>query len=336
MPFAMLVGLVAFSIPWIRHRFYESFYWMHGALSVCYLGLCFWHFGNIGDSWTYLYATVGIWLFGLLGRMFWKNQAFRVDTKWPSSFPTTIRSVAGGIIRVDVYLPPHLSWQPGQHFYLRFPFLSPLDNHPFTIANIPQQILEKASEETAQKATFLARPHGGFTRKLASYAQAQVNADIVQASVWLERPYGGITRNVERRCDNLILIAGGSGITACLSWLLHCTRAMSAGEGALQRVKLIWIVREREHVQWITEELDSAKAMINGDERLELTFYVTRSNAEPTGVEESKAAATKTDASGCVMYRPSIAAILPGLLGTGRNMIIGRSFPCLMPLMAID
>ena len=256
-----------------------------------YLALCFWHFGQIEDSWTYLWASLGLWLLTILGRIFWKNQAFRVDTSWPASFPTRLTLVPGGVTRIDVFLPLTVKWRPGQHFYLRFPFLSPFDNHPFTIANIPASPSLSPDEDEAenekpgpmmvQRATFFARPHSGFTRKIASFARANIDTN---ESVWLEGPYGGISRNIVRRCDSLILIAGGSGITACLSWLLHCARAMSSSSTtaekpnnvAIRCVKLIWIVREQSHVEWITEELENAKNLVNGDERLQLTFYITR------------------------------------------------------------
>lgn len=346
-PLAILFGIVVFSIPWVRHRFYETFYWLHWVLGAVYLGLCFWHFDQEMDSWTYLWATMGIWLISILGRSFYMNHAFKVASAWPSSFPTQLSILAGDIVRIDVYVPTSVTWAPGQHFYLRLPSLSPFDNHPFTIASIPD-FLSKNENGLVQKATFLARQHSGFTRKLASYAQANVDTN---EATWLEGPYGGISRDISRRCDILILIAGGSGITACLSWLLHCIQTMAAGAGALHRVKLVWIVRAREHTEWISEELESAKNAVNGDDRLELIFYVTRSDSKVgyDGTGESVDAAEKKGKSigyekvvldklsslsspfpsSLGVYhrtRPFIASILPGLLEPGRNMIIGNSF----------
>lgn len=341
-----------FSIPWVRHHFYESFYWLHWFLGVAYLGLCFWHFGQEVDSWTYLWATLGLWFVTILGRSFYKNQAFRTRRSWPSSFPTRLSIVPGGVVRIDVHTPLDTTWKPGQHFYLRFPSLSPLDNHPFTIANIPSS-LDKGETGVMQRATFFARPHSGFTRKIVSFARANVDTN---EAVWLEGPYGGIPRDISRRCDSLILIAGGSGITACLPWLLHCTQAMAANQGALRRVKLIWIVRERAHTEWIVDELGTAKNAINGDERLELTFYVTRSSSERTQTgnsaqpavgkgnseerrsddlnngKPSKAplpvygTATPSSLGTFHMARPTIASLLPSVLESGRNMIIGTYY----------
>lgn len=342
-----------FSIPWIRHHFYETFYWLHWFLGVAYLGLCFWHFAQEVDSWTYLWATLGLWLLTILGRCFYKNQAFRTDRSWPSSFPTRLSIVPGGVTRLDVHMPLDITWKPGQHFYLRFPSLSPLDNHPFTVSNIPSS-LDKGETGVMQRATFFARPHSGFTCKVASFARASVDTN---EAVWLEGPYGGITRDIIRRCDSLILIAGGSGITACLPWLLHCTQAMAANQGALRRVKLIWIVREKAHTEWIAEELDTAKNAIKGDEKLELTFYVTRSSSERTQKVDSaqlavgegnseerrsddsnngkpdkallpvRETATPSSLGTFHMVRPTIASVLPSVLESGRNMIIGIAFP---------
>lgn len=353
-PLAVLFGIVVFSVPWVRHRFYETFYWLHWALGAVYLGLCFWHFGQELDSWTYLWATFGIWLISILGRSFYMNHAFKVTSAWPSSFPTQLSILAGDNVRIDVYVPISLTWAPGQHFYLRLPFLSPFDNHPFTIANIPNSLSK--NENGLQKARFIVRVHNGFTRKLASYARANVDTD---EATWLEGPYGGITCDISRRYDTLILIAGGSGITACLSWLLHCIQNVAAGTAALHRVKLVWIVRAREHTDWISEELESAHNAINGDDRLKLIFYVTRSGDEfnPSGTRESAAPAEKKgkgigdedieldkssppslpSPSSLGVYhstRPVIASILPGLLEPGRNMIIGNFFPFFLPFIS--
>ncbi|KAL6722370.1 hypothetical protein ACLMJK_001477 [Lecanora helva] len=342
-PLAILFGIVVFSIPWVRHRFYETFYWLHWCLGASYLGLCFWHFAQEGDSWTYLWAALGLWLISILGRSFYKNSAFKLDKEW-SSYPSHLSIMPGDVTRIDAYLPIGVKWEPGQHFYLRFPTLFPFDNHPFTVANIPDP--SHKNESLVQKATFFARPHSGFTKKIAAYASANVDNN---EAVWLEGPYGGISRDIARRCNTLILIAGGSGITACLSWLLHCAEVMAVGEGPLQCVKLVWIVRAKEHTEWISEELENAKNLLRGDNKLQLIFYITRSGFElkesgslkqansleqkDLHVDDKNMMLEKSSSSPhsfspsslgvCHAGRPSVATVMPGLLGSGRNMIIG-------------
>ena len=47
---SILFFLVSLSIPWIRTRFYELFAYSHIFAAIAYLGLIFWHAGNLGDS----------------------------------------------------------------------------------------------------------------------------------------------------------------------------------------------------------------------------------------------------------------------------------------------
>lgn len=45
---AILFGIVVLSIPYIRHRFYETFYFSHFFLAIAYLGALFLAFGPGG------------------------------------------------------------------------------------------------------------------------------------------------------------------------------------------------------------------------------------------------------------------------------------------------
>ena len=336
----MLFGLVVFSLPAFRHRLYKSFYWSHVALAVTYIGLCFWHFGNLGDSWAYLWATVAIWLFSMLGRIFVKNQSFKITKAWPAEFPTCLRSLPGGMTRVDVWVPSSLSWTPGQHCYVRLPLLSPFDNHPFTIASAsdtPKLQLARTSDEL-KPMVFFVRTHGGFTKKLRTYAE--INTDVC-TSAWLDGPYGGVSHVNAKRYDTMILIAGGSGITACLSWLLDCAQKMKDGIGTLSNIKLLWMVQSENHAEWVSNELKAAKALID-DSRIEIDIYVTRAGTDERGLGDHGSAKEKQEASHSVdstsskssasiaastfhSGRPYIPHVLPRMLSANRNIIIGTS-----------
>lgn len=87
----MLFGLVVLSIPYLRHRFYEAFYHLHILLAISYVGLMFWHSGNLGDSWAYLWATIAVWLASILARFFYFNQSFNVHNQWIEGSPTHVR-----------------------------------------------------------------------------------------------------------------------------------------------------------------------------------------------------------------------------------------------------
>ena len=324
----MLFGLVVCSVPAVRRRLYESFYWSHLAFAVTYLGLCFWHFGQEGDSWNHLWATLAVWLFSILGRIFVKNQSFRVCNPWPSAFAASLLSLSGEITRVDMLVPLSLSWRPGQHCYVRLPLLSPFDNHPFTIASASNTpISNKETSDGFRKMTFFVRTHQGFTRKLETYASSKVD---MYTYVWLDGPYGGVGRALEKAYDTMILKAGGSGITACLSWLLYCVQKKDDRTSRLSRLELIWMIQDELHAQWVLDELEAARVLVRGGS-LAINVFVTRKNEERDQVMGMKASKEEVGSHEGVVFtfhsgRPFIPNVLPTLLTSGRNVVIGSTF----------
>jgi predicted ferric reductase len=285
-PLAILLALVVLSIPYIRHRVYEAFYYTHVILAITYLGLLFWHAGNILDSWAYLWATLALWLASWLARLFWYTKPMNLQQEWFSGAPTSLVRLQGGMTKLQVLAPENFGYTPGQHCFLRFPELSMVDNHPFTLASA---LAATRMEDNCL--TFLVRTHSGFTRRLASYCQLHPDQ---QLSAWVDGPYGGVGRRLELLYDELVLIAGGSGITACLPWL---DQAVRVKETRVRRVVLLWSVTSEEHLSWIHEFLSSVLAAARHDTVIELRFHVTRGVAaegrlaEGTSISETKAPA---------------------------------------------
>ena len=188
--------------------------------------------------------------------------------EWFSGSPTSMVRMAGGMTKLQVLAPINFKYTPGQHCFLRFPELSIMDNHPFTLASAPA-----ATQMEDNCLTFLVRTHAGFTRRLASYCQLHPDQ---QLSAWVDGPYGGVGRRLELLYDELILIAGGSGITACLPWLEQAVRVK---EARVCRVVLLWSVTSEEHLSWIQEYLSSVLAAARHDTMIELRFHVSRAIA---------------------------------------------------------
>lgn len=269
----MLFGLVVLSIPYIRHRLYEIFYFSHIFLAVAYLGLCFWHFGNLGDSWAYLWATLALWLVSILGRVFYHNQSFKFNKAWLTGFPTRLQSLPDSMTRIDILFPSSFSWRPGQHVFLRFPSLSTFDNHPFTIASIPQSASSRQRKDSSDMQTmrFFVRSHAGFTRKLSSYTSSNLDGSVQS---WIDGPYGGVGRRIENEYDTMILVAGGTGITSCLPWLQHISQGIKAGTTRTANVKLLWVMRDAASLGWISQELEEVSRLtVQG--RVVMEFFVT-------------------------------------------------------------
>lgn len=62
--------------------------------------------------------------------------------------------------RITIRNPP-VSWTPGQHVFLSCQGIAPLQNHPFTIASIPED----------DKMEFLVKAQSGATRRFLKHAQ---------------------------------------------------------------------------------------------------------------------------------------------------------------------
>lgn len=339
----MLFGLVLLSIPYLRHRFYEAFYHLHILLAISYVGLMFWHSGNLGDSWAYLWATIAVWLASIVARLFYFNQSFNVRNQWIAGSPTHLQALPGNMTRIDVLAPPGFSWRPGQHCFLRFPSLSIFDNHPFTIANSCTASRTNMKAENhkrePQSMTFFVRSHAGFTQRLSKYIKN--NADI-SASAWIDGPYGGVLRKVEKAFDSIILVAGGAGITACLAWLQHISSSMTLEAVRTRRVSLIWAVREPEHLDWVRPELSEiVKAGSSGN--IEISLYVTGLVSDPTQLSRtdemskeikihpdedgSKQASAGTESRSLGTHhrgRPPLADLIPSMLTSPRCLVIGK------------
>ncbi|KIW03466.1 uncharacterized protein PV09_05235 [Verruconis gallopava] len=252
--YAICFFLVAFSLPSLRRRFYETFAYSHILGAIVFFGLCFWHFANLRDSWYYLYGALAVWLFQLLGRIFWKTSTLKISENWFGGLPTVAYRLSGDMVKLEVFVPEDWMWRPGQHVFLRFPQLNPLDNHPFTIASIPSTQCE-SEKDSGNVMTFLVRAQSGSTRKLLSWLEKTSEARL---STIVEGPYGTVARRYENWAEEVVLVAGGNGISACLPYLLHLIRAMRKKSCVTRRVRVLWMLRRSEHFTWVSKEVHQA------------------------------------------------------------------------------
>lgn len=294
-PLAILFGILLLSLPWIRHRAYETFYHLHFWFAVTYLGLMFWHAGQEGDSWVYLWATVAAWLMSILARAFWFTRPLNIMAKeWMIGSNVSVTTFTDDMTRLEVLAPADFLWQPGQHVYLRIPKLALFDNHPFTAASADasaaahqtrqeKNLTEHAvSRVTPQNLTLLIRSHAGFTRRLRSYLDTMPDA---QLEAWLEGPYGSL-HGLATPYDNVVLVAGGGGISACLPWLEYFAQRMEQDDEEsmrTKRVQLLWSIREMCSVKWVEKELERLQLLKGMSERsgiIEVIVHVTGGDKE--------------------------------------------------------
>ena len=109
----MLFGIVVLSVPWVRHRVYETFYYSHFLLAVAYIGLMFWHADLLGDSWTYLWVSIAIWLLSIVVRTFWYQRAINIQQpNWLQGYTAQITLLPGDVTKIEVLLPEDMRTRP--------------------------------------------------------------------------------------------------------------------------------------------------------------------------------------------------------------------------------
>lgn len=249
----LLLVLYLLTLPFVIKRTgYEFFRKTHYILAMVYIGACIGHWKKLH---CFLTPSLILWGIDRLVRLLrtWLIHRKAIDGKVSlfnpaqaevSLFPNNID---GDVVRLDLKH-PHKPWNVGQHFYLSFTEGSIWQSHPFTPLNLPEM-----DSEGATKHSYIFRAKGGETKKIANMVS---ETQKTTTPVILTGPYGG---NITQRLsisDNVLCVAGGTGITYVLPVIISLSRAM----GSDRKVELIWVVRRRSDIDWIKPELDILEA----------------------------------------------------------------------------
>lgn len=252
---------------YFRRRMYELFLISHIVLSVIVLVGCWYHIALIPhlDGWGYLlwmYAAFAVWGFDRAARI---ARMIKNGIRHP-----VVTDLTEGYARVDI---SRLDWgtDPGTHVYAYFPTLTPLrpwENHPFSV--VPTVLLDAAPVSAARSHrtsgdTGGSDPEsdGGHAEKnLGSRLQVSTMTPDINASrrvrtngitlfvkkakgataslqanarllTLLDGPYPNTPTREILRCDRLLLLGGGIGITSLIPWTLRH-----------HNVRLCWTVKE--------------------------------------------------------------------------------------------
>ncbi|KAF5025721.1 hypothetical protein F66182_2188 [Fusarium sp. NRRL 66182] len=322
-----IVGTVAacailpFSLLIVRQKLYEFFLASHIVLALVFIVGYYYHIWYLyGYSWGYelwIFIAGGIW--GLdrvirLARMAW--QGSRMATI------SAISDVNGEYIRIEVDGKP---LEDGVA-YLAFPTLSWRfwETHPFSVASSGSSVSESSSSNTsngkdgtdpetdAEKVVnavqtpsavtttrakpsvtaFYARARTGVTKKLASCVYGQQSFQTIRLRAVLEGPYrhSGHVSPQLAQCSDLLCIAGGVGITACLSYVRR---------GTTGSTKLFWSSR---HAGLVTA-LTPALAELSGSVQIE-TAVGERLNVKEILAQELAGGSKNDDALAIVVCGP--------------------------------
>ena len=247
---APLIFLCVHSLPFIRSKMYELFVVLHVPATIVFLGMMFWHCHNYLTSWHYLWATTAIWVLSLIFRLFYLNWLNYWRMSWLCGEESAVTILPENAVKVTI--PTQVKWRPGQFVYLRMPGISIFENHPFTIASLCSDDFPSDYGEQYRDMVLVFRPFGGFTQKVVNTALQRGPYHTYRA--FIDGPYGGMRRELAS-FETVVLIAGGSGITAIVSHLLLLIKKMRDGTAATREVHVIWALKRPETAEWFKEEL---------------------------------------------------------------------------------
>ncbi|KAK7530714.1 ferric reductase like transmembrane component-domain-containing protein [Phyllosticta citribraziliensis] len=272
-----IVALVAMCImvgtanAWVRAKFYEAFLAIHIALAVLVTIALFVHLSKMEDEYTdYLWAVVAIWCFDRflrIVRLVYCNLHVRSSAKivrGPSAVATYSKDT--DVVRVDIKLGSVLFKPgPGQSYYLYEPLrFKGWECHPLSLgaystsAGIvsPSTTAEKdlavttsrpesdanSTSSTAEPTfTFWIRPYAGWTRRLRDQCLAAPSHTITPTML-LEGPYGHAAPL--HTFENVLLIAGGTGISTAVPYIIDHVQRASEGRTRTRSIKLAWVARQ--------------------------------------------------------------------------------------------
>lgn len=259
-----LVLLLFHSLLWFRRASYELFLGLHILLAVFAIAGCWYHIhywkGLTGVYELWLYMVCAVWFFDRLARVLRvaKNGIRRA----------TVVELCPDIVRLDI---PGVRWatEPGYHAYIHFPTLQPLrvwENHPFSVTHTalfrsqahsvdsPHASPHAGDVETAKGPRSTVWPASAGTDSISIYIRKQKGTtglirEHTRLPVLLDGPYRGNRSREVLKCDRVLLIGGGIGITGLLTWT-H----------AHVNVKLAWSVKHT--AQPLVQDLETALAAV--------------------------------------------------------------------------
>ncbi|KAI5818756.1 ferric reductase like transmembrane component-domain-containing protein [Pyronema omphalodes] len=299
------------SVAPLRHAHYQVFLGLHQVCIAMFLSGAWFHcYIDQLPHQIYVNIAIGLWIGERLHRLFnilRKNNIF--GKSWNVTTAELQLTLSGeDAVRVSIRMPGVWNYKPGQHAYIYMPRLSWTQSHPFSIAwstttmeSIPvaestMAVVDSGSsvkddspryyvEEPRTTIHFVIQRHAGFTNRL--FLQASENArqyflDPERAEhkpprflAMVEGPYSSESYSFDS-FPTVLFVAGGAGITHPLGFIRHLLIASAENLVATRRIKLVWIIRDKNNCGWISDWLEELWHLDADREILEVEIYVTR------------------------------------------------------------
>lgn len=257
--------MLPFSIKPIREKWYEFFLIAHIVLALATLILLFYHVTVYGTDYNgWLWGCVAVWVFDRFIRIV-RVQVLSFKAAAGNNAVMVATGGEKGLIRLSVTSSIRHTPKPGQHYYLYTPMsITPWENHPFTIGSWE-------ANKSSTTLHFLIGTKDGGTRRMRKMVNKAINGQ-ADLRVLTEGPYGHTSP--VHRFDNVLFIAGGSGITAALPYLHDLVSRLSVGKCVTKKATLVWVVKNSDYAADVLSKELSLSHGLNGLE-IDIQIHIT-------------------------------------------------------------
>ncbi|XP_010533458.1 PREDICTED: ferric reduction oxidase 8, mitochondrial isoform X2 [Tarenaya hassleriana] len=266
---ALVMGLLMWitSLPQIRRKKFEVFYYTH-HLYIIFLVFFLFHAGDRHFYWV----LPGIFLFGL-------DKVLRTVQSRTESYVLSASLFPCNAIELVIPKVPSLTYAPSSVIFMNVPSISRFEWHPFSITS--SSILDRHTMSVMVKC------EGGWTESLYNMVQATLGSGNDQKTnirIRVEGPQGPALVDF-LRYENMLLVAGGVGITPFLSILQEIACVSSKpGFRYPKRMQLLFVVKTCQDISMLIPISSILSKPI--DVHLKLKVYVTREKHSTSTLRE--------------------------------------------------
>jgi NADPH oxidase len=182
----LIIGITLSSLPQIRRRLFEVFYYLHILFTTGMITCAFFHSGI---------------LIPILALFTWGADLFirsivMARTRYPCK--AQLKTISETVVKISFPKSTAFAYNPGQYVYLAIPEISWLQWHPFSISSSPAQ----------RSVTIYVRKAGNWTTALSQLAKKKATVSIL-----LEGPYGNLSVDImdPQKYKTVLLLSGGIG-----------------------------------------------------------------------------------------------------------------------------
>lgn len=264
-----------------RVNHYELFLRFHILAAIGAYICSFKHLDGLGYKQP-IYLAFGFWAADWIlrfSRILFLNFSIFLEPATINSKRSSFAKVCllgDDLVWLKVRTPVHWHFKPGQYCFIHVNRLRFWEGHPFSIIN-------PGPDNEDESFQMMCKQRGGMTKRFVKRLKERgaTSDNPMDIYVVVEGPYG-IHCPVERY-DNIMLIAGGVGVTGVLPYVEYCTsnRVISRGN---PHVVFVWAVQSSQEAEWVGRQLDR----LSSAGRCEMLIYCMRNEHASIRIEDEK------------------------------------------------